>query len=308
MTKQATPDPIPAPGPSTGTQHVVDVRVSGQPAPEPKPAPAPAPAPDDGRMTVDNDGNEVWVGPRTPGGEKGEWILKSRYDHQRKSDLQRIATAEESLTKANTALEAVPGLQRTVDARGQDLVMVSSQIPQLADAEVRGFVRERYSRYQAEQGKEAKPFTEWFEVQKKTPSLLLAPYMVPPTPEKTKEQNLVAAIGEALKIKDVSIDAIQKLVNPPVTDDGPQTPQEALAVILREMVDGAAKTAVVRKPAGDPNKGTGETPDGSEPLSDEALVAALKARTISSDDPRVRAALLRQHGATALNPLKVQTT
>ena len=127
--------------------------------------------------------------------------------------------------------------------------------------------------------------------------------MVVPEAEVTPDAKLVGALKEALKTEGVTLDALQTLINPPASDDGTQTPEKLLVTLLQQIA--AGKKTTVRLPAGDPNKGTGDTPDGSEPLSEESLTAMLEAKQISGNDPRVREFMRRKFGKGSMNaPVK----
>ena len=97
--------------------------------------------------------------------------LREETDKRRALETQLATALKEttSLQEQYKALEEKYSTQATT--HNQDITLMSSGIK---DAEVRDFVRSRYSGDQ--------PFNEWLTAQKESPSPLLAPFLKPAAP------------------------------------------------------------------------------------------------------------------------------
>lgn len=100
-----------------------------------------------------------------------------------KAEAEKATARAAELEKAHASVAAE--LARTRFLHASDVVMTSAarDLPDLAEADVRGFLREQYERVKADGGAKAPEFGEWFEAQRKAPSRLLRPYLTAPAAE-----------------------------------------------------------------------------------------------------------------------------
>ncbi len=124
--------------------------------------------------------------------------LREESEKRRKAEEQLSKILEEVKGLKTALSEAHSKLDTTSSVHEQDIALISAGI---IDAEVREFVRERFSK-----AKDPGDFSSWMENQKKNPSPLLAPFLKASEPkaeakEEPKAEKTEEKPGPAVALK-----------------------------------------------------------------------------------------------------------
>jgi hypothetical protein len=190
---------------------------------------------------LDIDGH-LAAGTTPPGWTPAQWSRVQGLAAKNKAANEQLATLRlEAEAHAATKAELSAAQMR----HASDTAMLSSGLPQLADGEIRDYVRERYDAYARGAGENPQSFGDWFAAQKTKPSPLLAPFLSAPAaqPAQPAAQPAAQAGGQP---------AAQPAARPaqpanPAAGTGQPAPATATTVTTEQIATAASNPQVFRQ-------------------------------------------------------------